>query len=171
MPALDLIAALLVVSGIGKLREPDSARAALRSARLPSWSVLVRAVGLAEVMVGAVCVVRPLWTVDLTVALLYLAFAAALARLLRSGADLDSCGCLGATDAPPSWIHVTFNLAAVAIACVAALLGSASLPQLVVTHPPAGLVVLVGIAASIRLAVVVFTVLPGALTAYRRPSS
>jgi hypothetical protein len=169
-PALVVVAALLVIAGAAKLRNPQLARAAWETARLPGGIAAVRLAGAVEIAVGAVCIVRPDRVGELGVAGLYLVFAFVVASQLRSGSELTSCGCLGAIDAPPAWAHVGFNLTAAAVGCAAAIAGSSGLLQLAAEHPVGGLVVLLGTAAATRLAVVVFTDLPGVLAVYRRPT-
>ena len=169
-PALVVAAALLVIAGAAKLRNPEPARAALETARLPGGIAAVRLAGAVEIAVGAVCIVRPDRVAELGVAALYLIFAFVVARQIRSGSELASCGCLGAIAAPPAWVPVIFTLTAAAVGCAAAIAGSSGLPQLAAAHPLGGLVVLLGTAAATRLAVVVFTDLPGALAVYRRPT-
>jgi hypothetical protein len=168
--ALGLLAVLLVVAGVGKVRDPQPARSALSAARLPDWSALVRAAGLVEIAVGGFCIAWPGRAVEGTVAALYLLFAAVIARQLRSGTKLGSCGCLGAFDTPPSLAHVAFNLTAAAIASAVEVAPAGRLPQLVAAHPLPGLLLLGGIAAAARLTVAVFSDLPAALGAYRRPT-
>ena len=170
LPALVVVAALLVIAGAKKLHDPEPARAALGTARLPGGIAAVRLAGAAEIAVGAVCIVRPDRVAELGAAALYLFLAFVVARQIRSGSELASCGCLGALDAPPAWAHVGFNLSAAAVGCAAAIAGSSGLLQLASAHPLGGLVVVLGTAAATRLAVVVFTDLPGALAVYRRPT-
>ena len=170
LPALVVVAVLLVIAGAAKLRNPQLAHAALETAGLPGGIAAVRLAGAVEIAVGAVCIVRPDRVAELGLAALYLIFAVVVARQIRSGSEPGSCGCLGGIDAPPAWAHVGLNLAATAVGCAAAIAGTSGLLQLAAAHPVGGLVVLVGTTFATRLAIVVFTDLPGALAVYRSPT-
>jgi len=166
MPPVDVAAGLLVLAGVAKLRRPGPLGATLRAIRLPSGRAVVRAVGLVEVVVGLACIARPTAALELTLALVYLAFAGVAATLLATGADLESCGCLGEHDAPPSWVHVAFDLAAAAVVLLAATRPQATLVSAVSAHPAPGLVLGAGIAAGVVLASTVLAALPAAFAAY-----
>ncbi|HEY8860385.1 MAG TPA: DoxX family membrane protein, partial [Gaiellales bacterium] len=58
-PLVSVLAAVLVVAGLGKLRAPAAAADAMRAAGLYSGAVPARLVGTAEVGVGALALVAP----------------------------------------------------------------------------------------------------------------
>jgi hypothetical protein len=155
LPALDVAAALLVIAGTAKLRDPRPARTVLRSGVAP-----VYAAALLEIAVGIGCLVHPVLPFELGAAALYTLFAAIVALQLRSGQTLASCGCLGAIEVVPSRIHVAFNLAVATAVSAAAATSPPALCDVVVASPLAGLVMCVGILAAVRLAVAAFSDLP-----------
>src|SRR5690242_10022241 len=119
-------AGLLIASGIGKILRPAPAVDALAAAGLPGGAVAARALGVVEVLAGAAALWRPSTATALVVAALYLAFALFLVRLIRRG-GATTCGCVGSGEAPPSWLHVALDLAAVAVSVAAAAWGVPSL--------------------------------------------
>lgn len=156
MPALTaatwVCAALLIVAGTRKITRPDATGAALQIAHLPSDQRLVRALGVAEVVIGlwVLAVGGPIATALLTV--LYAAFAGFAEHQRRKGAG---CGCFGTTQAPATALHVGLNVAA-ALAAGTTLLGpsGATVPAVAARAPLTGLltVALLTVAAgSLRL--------------------
>jgi hypothetical protein len=135
----------------------------LRAMRLPSALPLVRVLGLGEIALGigaGVTFARPLLVL---LAAAYLAFAVFVTAALGVNTPLQSCGCFGQTDTPPSAVHVGLNLAAAATALAAAVTGTPGLDATVSDQPWSAVpfVVLVGIC--VYLCVLVATVLPLAL--------
>jgi methylamine utilization protein MauE len=124
-PIFFLAAGLLAAGGLAKARAPIPTVRALGAARIQVGPPAVRALGAIEVAAGVAGLAAPGRPVALVVAAMYLAFATFLAWLLFRGAEASSCGCLGRRDAPPSWLHVGLNLAAVAAALALALQRSA----------------------------------------------
>jgi hypothetical protein len=161
--------ALLVLAGAPKLRDPMPLVRALRSARLRASRGLVRALAVAEVVVGASALVRPGRLTAAAVALSYLAFTAFVALTLRRGGVLGSCGCFGRPDTPPTVGHLAVTVVLAA--------GAASLAL----APPAGpvwasvtpeLAALVGFAALVGwLAYLVMAVLPATTPAAVRSAT
>jgi hypothetical protein len=136
-----LLAAVLVVSAIGKLGAPQRARDALTAMGVPSWldrPWVARAHPWAEISLAVLLIVSPgpLAVIAAGVAmLLMLAYLALVVRALRSPVDVD-CACFGslggervtaATVWRNAWLGV---VASVALGCavegrsVAARLGS-----------------------------------------------
>lgn len=105
--------ALLALAGISKLLRPIPTVGALRLAGFPSSVLLVRCLGLTEVTVGVAGVITgsPVWA--LAAALLYGSFAFFVIYALNRRLPISSCGCFGATETPPSALHVIVNLTAV----------------------------------------------------------
>lgn len=118
-------AIVLAVAGVAKLSRPGPAVDALHQAGLPGSTTLVSAMGVGELVLGAVVVV---WEPRIAVALLalgYLGFAIFAARLLTKRGRSVSCGCFGFVEAPVHPLHVAVNL----VVAVAAGLVAADVPQ------------------------------------------
>ena len=113
---------VLVFAGVSKLRRPLATRPAAAALGLPASPAAVRTLGAAEVLTaGAALAVGALAAAG--VAVLYAALALASWRLLvRSPAT--PCGCLGASDAPVTAMHIVVNLAAAGVSLVAIATGS-----------------------------------------------
>jgi hypothetical protein len=117
-------AALLFGGGIVKLRNPLGPIPAMRAAGLPAHRLLVVALGVAEVVLSTICILAPSTIPLVLMGLLYVAFAAFIARLASLHAPGISCGCAGRRHIPPSYLHAVMNLlAAAAILTVAAAPG------------------------------------------------
>jgi hypothetical protein len=149
-------ALLLVFSGVGKLRNPKPAAQALFTARWPHSSALVRTVGLAEIT--APLLLLTLGAIGATaIAVIYAGFFAFIASVLLRNLDLTSCGCTGAAETPPTWLHAVLN----AIASVAAATGAAAgIPAVSVSLSELGAMAptsLLGVLASAWLAYLVVT--------------
>jgi len=102
---------LLAASGTAKLIDPEPTTGAMRSARLPASRLITYLLGIAEVLlavaslaVGGIAVVGS--------AMLYAGFTIFTFAATRKRIPVQSCGCFGRDDTPPSLIHVVFNLAA-----------------------------------------------------------
>jgi hypothetical protein len=123
--------ALLVGSGVQKLRRPEPGRAALLAAGARVPTVAVVALGGLEVGVGVAgaAVGR---AGALLVAFLYLALAGFAARLLTR-APATPCACLGSSTATVSRPHVVIDIAAAAVAFGAGTGGS---PLTAIAHGP-----------------------------------
>lgn len=126
-----LAAALLVLAGVAKIVRPTSTAQALYAAGLPGGTGAVRGLGVVEVVVGVAALLRPVPAVGFALAGLYAGFAAFVAYLKLARPQAASCGCAGAHEVPPSWVHVAFNLTAAISGIVAAVVGVASPRELV----------------------------------------
>lgn len=115
---------LLGVAGIAKMIDPEPTSGALRAARLPSGLTLSRALGGVE-FVAAVAGLAVGGVAAAPGALLYLGFSFFTASGTLNKRPIQSCGCFGREDTPPSWIHVAYNSAAVAMLAYVALNGDA----------------------------------------------
>jgi len=103
---------LLGVAGIAKVIDPDPTSGALEAARLPSSRSLARALGAAEVLVAVVGLVVGGLTV-VPAAILYVGFTLFTLSAVFGQRPIQSCGCFGRDDTPPSWLHVGYNVIAV----------------------------------------------------------
>jgi hypothetical protein len=136
------VCALLVGSGVHKVRRPEPARAALAAAGMRVPATVAMAVGGVEIAAGVSGAVLGR-AAALVVAVVYLALAGFAWRLLRR-APATPCACLGASDAPLTALHVAVDVAAAVAALFAVAAGS---PLRGLTHGlvvPAVLVTLVG---------------------------
>jgi hypothetical protein len=110
-------ALLLAPSGARKVRDPAPTHRALRIVGLPSSPLAVRLLGAVELAIGAGVLLSSsrLWAGALAV--VYVEFTAFVALALFRNAPLESCGCFGAADSPPSIAHVAIDagLATVAV--------------------------------------------------------
>lgn len=164
--AFAVAGAVLVLGGALKVLSPDDTATALRLLGLPVDARLVRAGAVFELGVGACAVAFAGWALAALVAISYLVFAAFVVTALARGAPIASCGCLGRADTPPSVVHVVVDLAAVGIACAAAVVGVAAVPDVVADDTSTGVVLVVAIVLGIAATFAALTTLPRAL---RRP--
>lgn len=155
-PVIALMA-LLALAGIQKIVDPRPTSGALRGARLPSSRQIVISLGLAEIGTGLSGVVIG-GPIPALIALgFYAAFALFVGYALVRRLPINSCGCLGAVETPPSVVHVLINTAAAAM-MLAAVFTPVDLVAGLTTLP-----VLEGIAFIVFTAGVVY-LLYGALT-------
>jgi uncharacterized membrane protein YphA (DoxX/SURF4 family) len=102
---------LLAASGVAKLVDPEPTTGAMRSARLPASNLATYALGTSEVLLA----VASLTVGGMAVfgaAALYAGFTVFTFAATRKRIAVQSCGCFGREDTPPSPVHVLFNLAA-----------------------------------------------------------
>ena len=150
---------LLVVAGLPKLRDPLPLVRAVRSTGLPASGPLVRALAVAEVALGVAAVVAPGRGTAALVAVAYAGFTAFVARTLRRGGVLASCGCFGRPDTPATRAHLVLTGGATATAAALAVFP----PETGVWSgaAPASTAALAGFAALLgALAYLVLAVLP-----------
>lgn len=161
------LSALLVLSGVAKLRAPADAADLLATAGVRGGRGLVVLIGSAEIALGVVGLAEPSPASVLCLVAAYLGFAAFSGYALRVGAAGASCGCFGATAAPLTRMHVVASIAAAigALACVAG--GSPHGLAWLAQHDAA--VAIVGLAASAAATAgwaAVFTLLSDAWSAW-----
>ena len=95
-----------MVGGALKLVDPSGTVGALRALGLPASTDRVRVLAGAEVILGMLA-----WSVSsrvlaVLVALSYAAFFVVTVLALVRKLPIDSCGCLGKLETPPSWRHL-----------------------------------------------------------------
>jgi Methylamine utilisation protein MauE len=147
--------ALLVLSGVAKLRDPRATRHAAAAIGVASAVPVVLGFGAVELLAGGAGAMWGGWAA-FAVAVMYLALAAAATRLLRRAPNTP-CACLGSTSAPVTRGHIVVDLAAAFVALCAA--GNAGSPlRLVGEHPEASLV----LAALVGCCVALFGMVLGA---------
>jgi hypothetical protein len=102
---------LLGASGIMKLVDPEPTSGAMKAARLPSSNALSRLLGIVEIVVS-LAGLAVAGTSIMLAATLYTAFTIFTVAAIVFSIPLQSCGCFGREDTPPTMIHVTLNVIA-----------------------------------------------------------
>jgi hypothetical protein len=166
---LAMAAALLVAGGGAKLFDAAPTRGALRAAGLPSGRVVVTALAIWEMMVGATALAIPGPVAPLAVAATYAGFTAFVGYALARDLPLQSCGCFGRTDTPPSVIHLVVDATAALAAVFAA--GSDPLFDRITANPGAGLAEAMFVAVGAYLMYLMLAELPATLAAARAGSA
>jgi hypothetical protein len=164
---LAVVAGVLAVGGIAKLRAPHATVPMLQALGLPGSAGLARLLGAVEVVVGVSALLFGGWVPAALVAVLFVGFTISVMRL-RLGGDAVSCGCFGRSSAPPTLVHVAVDAGAALVAFVAAVVDAPGLLELRGDTPAAGVPLLLLTALAVWLTVAVLTVLPEALVAARR---
>jgi hypothetical protein len=159
-------AALLVLTGAAKLTDPEPTMGALEAAALPARRRWAMGLGLVEILVAVPALVwGGRWAAP--VAVMYLGFAGFVGWALARRIPIQSCGCFGRPDTPPTRFHVVFNLLAALAAAVVAITGGLGLVGVVGGLPWSGLpyVALTGLA--VFLSYLLLAELPKTLSAVR----
>ena len=111
-----LSAAVLVLSGIAKVRQPTALVLPLRQLRLPATRRAARSIGVVEITVGIVALLTSHAASMAALAGVWLGLLAAATALTR-GPNVD-CGCFGEASRPVGPVHIVVN-AVFALAAVA----------------------------------------------------
>jgi hypothetical protein len=150
---------LLSLAGGFKLVRPLPTLGALKGVGLPGSLAAVRLLGAAEVVVGVAALLTGVAPVMASVSVAYAAFGGFVVAARRRGAALQSCGCFGDVDVPPTNLHVAVNVIASVTAAVAAITRLDVLD--VVSDQPASGVPFVGLCAlTVALLYLLLTALP-----------
>ena len=104
-----VICEVLVISGIAKILYPLPTKSALSTIGLPSTFLLVRFLGLTEILLGILGILVGGRYLPIITGALFAFFSIFIFFALRNG-QVSSCGCFGATRSPPSAIHLFANL-------------------------------------------------------------
>ena len=169
-PIVFLAAGLLLAAGAAKLMQPGATAQALLDAGMPGSRSAARVVGGTEIAVGIWALARPSAGGALALGVLYLAFAAFLAYVLRVHPDAGSCGCAGPTRVPPNRLHLALNMIAAAAGISLAVAGGApGVVAWLTTLGPAAVPAALGLGLAGWLAVVAVTLAPGAYRAWEPP--
>ena len=153
-------AALLVLAGGAKVRDPLPLMRALMSVGLPFGRALVRSVAAVEVAIGIAAFVAGGRLAALAVAASYAAFTAFVLLALRRGGVLASCGCFGKADTPPTATHVVVTAALAVVAAAVAARPLGPLTDLLSAAPWSGVPLLLTTAAVAATAYLVLALLP-----------
>jgi methylamine utilization protein MauE len=165
-----VVAALLGVAGLAKLRRPGPTAVAMRSAGLPSSTGLARVIGATELVIAVLALALGGPSTALVVAAAYVAFASVAIRLVARPAG-GGCGCFGDESAPVTNLHVGLNLAAAVLAGLAALWPTDGLPALVADDPAASALLVALVAVGVALGQAAFTALPELIAVSREAES
>ena len=95
-----------MVGGALKLVDPSGTVGALRALGLPLGTDPVRVLAGVEVILGMLAWSVSSRVLSVLVALSYAAFVGVTALALVRRLPIDSCGCLGRLETPPSWRHL-----------------------------------------------------------------
>jgi hypothetical protein len=166
-----IAAALLVIGGALKAVRPrDTAQAftavGVRVPGVPA-RLLVRAGGVAEVVIGVGALVTGEAVFAALVAMSYALFAGFVVVALRTHAPISSCGCFGKVDTPPSAVHVVVDGAFAVVAVAAAEVGGVALPDVLADQPLLGIPFLLLVVIGLSLVYLAFTSLPKTMAAVR----
>jgi hypothetical protein len=167
-PPLLIAAAVLAVAAVAKLRAPAGAAGALVSLAVPLLgagmrAAVVRAFAVAELALALWVLLHPAPVACGVIALLYAAFAVITLVLARRQA---SCGCFGAEGPPASVAQSAISSALAAVAVLAAGSGAHGVSWLL-DHPAwRAAVLLMGIAGAVYGAVIAYTAIPPAWSAW-----
>jgi hypothetical protein len=145
-PIVFVGAALLIVGGVSKLREPLGPMESLSQVFRPVGSRTIRAIGVGEVGLGLAELIHPTSSICVAVAAVYLAFA--LYVMYRLVARLPGgCGCLGSPDMPPNWLHVGVNVFLGGAAMLGLHQPPSSLLSVLLHSPVVGVILLLSVPA------------------------
>ncbi|HEV3227384.1 MAG TPA: MauE/DoxX family redox-associated membrane protein [Acidimicrobiales bacterium] len=153
-------AALLVLAGALKIARPAPTAGALRAVDLPSALPLVRLLGAVEVVVGTTAAITLSPPLLALVAALYLGFATFVVVALARHAPLQSCGCFGQVDTPPSVLHLGLNLVSAGVAIAAAVTDTPNLRAVLADQQWHAVPFVLLVAICLYLCVALATVLP-----------
>ena len=160
-----IAAVLLVLSGGMKLIDPAPTRGALKAAGLPAGTPGAYAVGLVEVGAGLAGTIVGGWA-SLTVALIYTSFAVFVGYALWRELPIQSCGCFGRDDTPPTWGHVVFNSIS-ALSAVAVFTAGRVPVEILVDQPLGGVPYVAFVALGVWVVYLLLAELPRTLAAGR----
>jgi len=169
---LGVVAGVLAVGGMAKLRAPDATTPMLAALGLPARTLVARLLGAVEVGIGAATFLLGGRVLAALTALLFVGFTVSILRLRARGDASVSCGCFGRSSAPPSTIHVAVDTAAALVAAAAAAVAAPGFVDLRSELPAGGASYVLVAVVAVGLMVAVLTALPEALdAARRRPAS
>lgn len=134
-----LSATLLLISGGAKLVDPDPTSGALRAASLPASRWAVVALASWEIVAGSLSLIVGGRLGGTALVITYGAFAGFIVYALNSGLPIQSCGCFGRSDTPPSRSHIAINLLAAGSGLWLVIAGGGDLPTTLATQPLGGI--------------------------------
>lgn len=135
---LGIGALLLIVSGVAKIVDPEPTIGAMRTLRLPSSKLIAAGLGTGELVVGCATLAIDGIVPPVAFATIYAAFSVVVVAALASDSPLQSCGCFGRADTPPSAIHLAMNIVFVGTGVWSALVPQVTTFDLIATDPDVG---------------------------------
>lgn len=164
-PLAWVLAALLAIAGVAKLRHPLTAAKAMAQAGIGAGRSGARLTGLLECGVGAWALLSPSVLSLGTLALAYATLASGIWAMRKAG--VADCGCFGeSASLEPSRLHLVVNLMAAAVCALAALSPPPGLEAAAGRAPLEAVALIAGVMAAILLSYLAFTALPRAWSAY-----
>ncbi len=133
-----LCAALLLISGGTKLVDPDPTTGAMRAAGLPASRWVVAGLGLWEIVAGSAALAVGGVLGGSALFVTYAGFAGFIVFALANRLPIQSCGCFGRVDTPPSPAHVAVNVLAAGSGLWLAFTGGGDLFSTLDDQPLAG---------------------------------
>lgn len=118
--------------------DPEPTRGALRATGLPSVTAVAVMLGVWEIVAGAIALAFGGLIGGGMLAVTYLGFAGFVGFALARNLPIQSCGCFGRDDTPPTWLHVAVNLSAAAAGIWVAVTGTGDLLATLGDQPLAG---------------------------------
>jgi hypothetical protein len=158
-----IAAALLVLSGGSKIVDPAPTRGALAAAGLPAGAWTAPALGGVEIIAGLTGIALGSWAAA-SAGLIYAGFGAFVIYALVRRLPIQSCGCFGKSDTPPTWTHVGFNLISAAGGIGIAFSGTAPI-SLLADQPALGIPYLGFVAIGVVVVYLLLAELPQLRTA------
>jgi hypothetical protein len=156
-------ALVLCAAGVAKLRSPAGAVSALSVLGLPARTSLVRVFAAAELAVGAWSFLQPTRVTAAAVAATYAVFAVLSFALARRR---TACGCFGDDDAP-AWVgQSVLSVALCAVGVAAAVVTPHGVGWILGGGAAHAATLLLAILASAYAAILAYTLLPQAWTAW-----
>ncbi len=165
-PLVLAAALVLCAAGVAKLRDPAAVTAALAMLGLPAGPAAARVLGAGEIAVGLWAALAPTRLSCALLGAVYGAFAIVALVLARRRA---TCGCFGAHDTPASVVQSLLSAGLAAVALVAAAAEPRGLDWLFHQPPGTATGLLIGTAGIVYGAVLVYTQLPRAWSAWSAP--
>lgn len=160
-----VIAAILALGGLMKIVRPIDTSNALEAVKLPANTGLVRVMGMLEMTVGATAIATGSRNAAILVAAAYLAFTGFVVYAKSEGTPIQSCGCFGRAETPPSLAHIVINLFSAAIAGLIAWQPLSPVTEILADQPGLGIPLVMLVAVGVYLVYVALTALPVALRA------
>ncbi len=152
--------ALLALGGAAKLVQPSPTAQALRAVGWPSHPVVVRVMGLTEAVIGVGAAVTAHPLAAAAVGAAYLGFTGFVVLAMARGSALESCGCFGKVDTPPSVAHIIVDVGAAGIAALVAFEPMAGTRTLLSAQPAAGWPLILWVGVTVYLLYLTLTALP-----------
>lgn len=144
-----------MIGGALKLVDPSGSVGALRALGAPVGPGFVRVVAAAEFVLGLLALTMTSAVVAVLVALSYAGFLAVTVVALIRRLPIDSCGCLGRLETPPSWRHLVVLGVAFVGAAGATIDPDASLLERLTDDGGSGIVLTLIVLAATAVGVVV----------------